>query len=76
MTFIQGQGQKSNIAILLETIKGAVTKFGTMVLCGKAWNILCMVNFTQGQGPVKAKVTKLVTHVSLLGFAVLVIILF
>ena len=79
VTFSQAQGHnvgskvKKALPCGSETIKVTVTTFGTMVLCGKMLeNKDCMVTFIiQGQGHIRGTVTKLGTHVSLMGFALL-----
>jgi len=80
VTFTQGQGQmvkvkgqKATLPCGSKTTKVTVTTFGTMVLCGKVLQIIhCTFTSIQGQGHIRATVSKFGTHVSLMGFALLV----
>ena len=82
MTFSQGRGHDVGSKVKKQhyhmagklLINVTVTTFGTMVLCGKVLqNIHCTVTFIQGQGHIRAVITKLNIHVSLMGFALLVL---
>ena len=74
---LQKMGLYGDLQPRSENIKVTVTTFGTMVLCGKVLqNIRCTVTFLQGKGHIRATVTKLGTHASLMGFALLVTFIF